>query len=68
MKQGREARTCQETAERSRKPESGTAAGPDGPLHHGASPGDVVEGAKKGTSWEPDPVARPGSREDVKAL
>ncbi len=46
MEQGREARVCQETAERPRKPESGAATGVDVPVVHGASPGDVVEGAK----------------------
>jgi hypothetical protein len=67
MKQGREARTCQETAERSRKPESGTAARQDGSLHDGAGPGDVVEGAQNleeaGSGGQ-----RPGRQEDVKTL
>jgi hypothetical protein len=66
-KQGREARTCQETAERLRKPGSGTAARRDGSLHDGASPGDVVEGAKNlegaGSGGQ-----RPDRREDVKTL
>lgn len=46
MKQGREARACQETAEGLRKPESGTGAGVDGPPQHGASPRDTVGGAE----------------------
>jgi hypothetical protein len=46
MKQGREARACQETAERLGKPASGTAVTSDKVIVHGASPGDVVEGAK----------------------
>lgn len=46
MEQGREARVCWQTAGRLREPESGTATGVDVPVVHGASPGDVVEGAR----------------------
>jgi hypothetical protein len=67
MKQGREARTCQETAERLRKPGSGTATGQDGPSHHGASPGDVVEGAEN-LEEAGSGANTPGRREDVKTL
>jgi len=67
MKQGREARTCQETAEGPKKPESGTATDPDGPSHHGARLGDVVEGAQNLEGAGPG-ARRPGRRKDVTTL
>jgi hypothetical protein len=67
MRQGREATICQETAERPRKPASGTATDPDGPSHHGARRGDVVEGAENLEGAGPG-ANTPGRREDVKTL
>jgi hypothetical protein len=67
MKQGREARACQETAERLRKPGSGTAADRGRTAADGASPGDVVEGAKNLVGVGSDPRGS-GGRQDVKTL
>jgi len=67
MRQGREARVCWQTAERLRKPESGTAVGVDVPAAYGASPGDVVEGARNLVGAGPGALA-PGSRRDVTTL
>jgi hypothetical protein len=67
MKQGRTARACQETAERLRKPASGTATVWDGPSQYGASPGDVVEGAND-LEGAGSGANTPGRREDVKTL
>jgi hypothetical protein len=46
-KQGRKTRLCQETAERLRKPESGTEVGLGRPASHGARTRDVVERLRK---------------------
>jgi hypothetical protein len=67
MKQGREARVCQETAERLRKPGSGTATGDGRTRRNGASPGDVVDGAKNLVGVGAGPRGSVG-REDVRAL
>ena len=67
MKQGREARACQETAERLGKPESGTAADGGRAAAHGASPGDAVEGAKNLVGVGTGPRGSVGRR-DVKTL
>jgi len=66
MKQGREARVCQETAERPRKPESGTAVVVDDPPQLGLT--RVTSSKGQETSWEPEPVERPVRREDVTTL
>jgi hypothetical protein len=46
-KQGRKTRLCQETAERLRKPESGTEVGLGRPASYGARTRDVVERLRK---------------------
>lgn len=67
MKQGREARACQETAETLRKRESGTAADGGRAAAHGASSRDAVEGAKNLVGVGADPRGSAG-RQDVKTL
>jgi hypothetical protein len=58
---------CQETAERLRKPESGTAVDGDDPPHTGLI--RVTPSKGRRTSWEPDPTLdAPGRREDVTTL
>jgi hypothetical protein len=67
MKQGREARACQETAERLREPESGTAADDGRAAAHGASSEDAVEGAENLVGVGAGPRGSAG-RQDVKTL
>lgn len=54
MRQGREARVCWQTAERLRKPESGTAVRVDVLAVLGLA--RVMSSKGRETSWEPDPA------------
>jgi hypothetical protein len=66
MKQGRAARACQETAERLRKPESGTVTELDGPSQMGLAREMSSKGRR--TSRKPVPAERPDGRLDVMTL
>jgi hypothetical protein len=51
------------TAERLRKPESGSEAGVNEPSHYGARQGDAVEGARKPQEVISRPTGRQGQEE-----
>jgi hypothetical protein len=66
MKQGRGTRVCQETAERLRKPESGTWAGKGHPVRSWGSLGDAVEGTRNSREVGSDrQVGRPEGGEEL---
>jgi len=66
MKQGREALTCQETAERLREPESGTATDVTVRRTWGSSEGSRRRGEEPRGSWlRPERVGRPEEREGL---
>jgi len=64
MKQGRETWACWETAERLRKPESGTEAGLTAMPRMGLAQGMSSKGKETFGSWSGRQVGRPGVSEE----
>lgn len=66
MEQGRRVRVCQETAERLRKPESGTGPGVDNPAQMGLARGTSSKGPE--TSGSRNAGTRPAGEEEANTL